>query len=422
MSNPVSGVELLVDANMAWLDNRGVFSTISDAAVALKDGRISWFGAFREIPGEFASAPRVELGRRLLAPGLVECHTHLVHAGDREDERRERARGEATYEEQLARGDGIHATIRETRAVDEAELLELALARARQFAAQGVTSLEIKSGYGMDVATELAMLRVAARVGDGLGLHVMRTLLAGHTYPRDTDHSDFVEFVCQSLLPAARSEALMDAVEVCCDDLVGLDLDDSSTILETAYRWKVPTRMQADFLTDSAGSALAPAFYAKAAAHLLNTDALAIRSLAESHTTAILLPAAVRELGLETRPPVETLREERVPMAVSSGYNPGTAPLPDLLRAARLAIEIFGLTNEEAFAGITRAAAGALGLNDGQGDIRVGGVADFSIWNVTSPQEILGTAETLCCGTLAAKRGSAAAQLRENLSAPMGAA
>jgi len=421
MTNPVSSGELLVDAKLVRLDDRGAFSTISDAAVALKDGRISWFGVFREIPSEFANAPRFELGGRLIAPGLVECHTHLVHAGDREEERRERARGEATYQEQLARGDGIYATVRKTRAAGEAELLESALGRARQFTAQGVTTIEIKSGYGMDVATELVMLRIAARVGDELGLQVVRTLLAGHTYPLDTDRAEFVEFVCQSLLPAARSEALMDAVEVCCDDIVGLDLDDSSTILETAYRWKVPTRMQSDFLTDSAGSALAPAFYAKAAAHLLNTDALAIRSLADSHTTAILLPAAVCELALETRPPVETLREEHVPMAVSSGYNPGTAPLPDLLRAARLSIEIFGLTNEEAFAGITRAAAGALGLNDGQGDIRVGGVADFSIWNVTSPQEILGATEALCWGTLAAKRGLAAAQLRENSRSFIGA-
>lgn len=406
--------EVLVEATLARLDQNNNFNVIPDAALVLRGGEVSWFGPRRDLPEEFEGGHRVELGGRLVMPGLIECHTHLIHAGDRENEREERRCGAATYEEQIARGDGIHATVRQTRAASEGELFEAASARARRFVSQGVTSIEIKSGYGMDVATELTILRVAARVGQDTGLHVVRTLLAGHTYPCEGDRSEFVEFVCQSLLPAARSEGVMDAVEVCCDDSVGLDLDDASTILETAYRWKIPTRMQVDFLTDSAGSALAPAFYAKAAAHLLNTDALAIKSLAASHTTAVLLPAAVRELGLETRPPIATLRQERVPMAISSGYNPGTAPEPDLLAAARLAMKLFELSEEEALAGITKLAAGALGLKNGQGDIQVGGVSDLSIWDVASPQEIFDGEGLRCWATVTAMRGTATCQLSES--------
>lgn len=413
MTQVIAADELIVDATLARVNEDGLFAVTRDAAIALRDGRIAWFGRSRDIPEEFADATRSNLGSRLITPGLIECHTHLVHAGDRNDERQERKRGDTTYEEQLARGGAIHATVRDTRAATEDELFQSAMKRARAFAAQGVTTLEIKSGYGLDVITELMMLRVATRIGADLELDVIRTLLAGHTYPLDGDREAFVEFVCQSLLPAAREAGLMDCVEVCCDDSVGLDLDDASTILETAYRWKIPTRMQADFLADSAGSALAPAFYAKAAAHLLNTDALAIKALAASHTAAVLLPIAAYELGLEARPPIEELREERVPMAVSSGYNPGTAPVPDLLAAARLAIELFGLTQEEAFIGITRSAASALDLNEGQGDIRVGGLADFAIWNATSPRDILSDCgDALCWATLKGRRGPVAGQLQ----------
>jgi imidazolonepropionase len=404
--------EVLVNMTLARFGEPDSFGIIRDAAVAVREGRILWIGSQNDLPEEFRSAARHDLCRRLVTPGLIECHTNLIDAGSLESEKQERLRMEATYEQQLARGDAIHATTRLTRAATEEELLESALSRARNFMAQGVTTLEIKSGYGLDLDTELKMLRVAKRLGQQLDLNVVSTLLAGHTYPLDIDHADFVEFVCQSLIPAALDANLADVVEVCCDDLVGLDLDDASTILESAYRRKVPTRMQADFLSDSAGAALAPSFYSKAAAHLLCIDELGVKALAAGGTTAVLLPIAVAELGLIGRPPVEVFRDAGVPIAISTGYNPSTAPIIDPLYAARLAVALFGLTPYEALAGLTRGAARALNLTDGQGDLRVGGVADFAVWDVTSPDELLSITNTSpCLMTLAGRRGALAKQI-----------
>ncbi|ACK86414.1 amidohydrolase family protein [Methylorubrum extorquens] len=405
--------EVLLNGRLAPFGGGNPFDVIEDGALVVGEGHIRWIGNRRQLPEEFRSCRTHDLGNRLVTPGLVECHTHLIFEGDRGAERVERCQGRATYAEQLERGGAIHSTVRATRNADYNRLYTQANERICAFEARGVTSIEIKSGYGLDIDTELKLLRIGRKLGDLRKISVRTTLLAGHTYPLDVERSDFVELVCDQLLPIAFHEALADAVEVCCDEVVGLDLDDASAILETAYRRKVPTRMQADIFSDSAGAVLAPAFYARAASHLLHTDAMGVKALKAGGTTAVLLPFVTADLEARSRPPVEDLRREGVPIAIATGYNPGTAPIIDPLGAARLAMDTFGLSAGEALLGLTVNAARALGLVHGQGTIRPNGVADLAIWDADHPEALLAHPRGLDSPlVLIGKRGPVAEQLR----------
>jgi len=334
--------------------------------VVVADGAIAWAGPDERLPGEWAGAEPVDAAGRVVTPGLVECHAGLLYAGTARDR---------------------PALVEETAATADDDLLALALARAREIVAAGVTTLEVKTGYGVTPDGETRLLRVAGRLAEALPVDVRVTLLAAAGYPAgldDDEREEFVIGVCDELLPAAAEVGGYDAVEVYCDDEDGLSMEDASTILETVYRRKVPTRVAADRLSDSAGGALAPAFYAKAAIHLDFTDDIAVKAMGTAGTTAVLVP---RGDGSGQHPPVRLLREHGVPIAVSGGPGPDGSLPP--LRAAALAVRDLGLTHQEALAGVTRHAARALALADGRGTLAVGAPADLAMWPAASVTELV---------------------------------
>jgi imidazolonepropionase len=366
----------------------GDYGLIRDAAVVCENEHVAWLGPRSELPEKWRHADQYAVGGRLITPGLVECHTHLLFAGD---PRAEFAAG-AGHSAGDAGGrirDGILATAAATRAASDEDLLAAATRRAWWFIRQGVTTLEVKTGYGLDTDSELRLLRIAGQLRDRLPAHVRVTLLAGHTYPADADPEEYVMGVCDELLPAATEQGLFDYVEVYCEETAGISMEDASTILETVYRKKLPTRVSADHLSDSAGGALAPGFYCKAASHLDYTDDVAVEAMGRAGTTAALVPASALELGPPGhRPPIGLLRQQHVPMAVSTGFDPGTAPLADLRAAAHLACTGYGLTLPEALHGITSIAARALALGDGTGTLVPGGPADLVVWDAEHPEDL----------------------------------
>lgn len=368
-------------------DDEG-YGILRNGAAVVADGKIAWLGRKADLPADFAKLPSWSADGRLITPGLVECHSHLIFAGDRIQEFAQLAEGK-DYSSLVWDGHGIFSTVKATRDASEDSLYRSALRRIGWFASQGVTTIEVKSGYGLDVETELKMLRVGRRLGQSGVARVLTTLLAGHVYPPDVDQEAFIERVCMELIPQAHKAALCDFVEVYCEESIGFSLDDASTILEAAYKRKIPTRMMADHLTDSAGAALAPAFYAKAAAHLNYTDEAAVEALSSTRTTAILLPIPHLELGAKQRPPIEKLRECNVSIAISTGANPGTSPAASLLAAAHFSCAAFGLSPLEALRGITVCAARALDLAGTVGEISPGADADFAVWDAERPEELI---------------------------------
>jgi imidazolonepropionase len=385
---PVVITEALV-ATMTGDDDGGTRTGfIDDGAIVIDGPRIAWVGPRADLPTEWRPADHWSAGGRLVTPGLVECHSHLIFGGDRRADFASRATGDS-YQD-LAGRSGILATVEATRETSDQELLDAAVRRAWWFIRQGVTTLEVKTGYGLDPEGELRLLRVAERLRTALPIRVRITLLAGHTYPRDADQEEYIITLCDELLPAAIAQGVLDSVEVYCEETVGITMEDASTILETVYRKKIPTRISADHLSDSAGGALAPAFYSRAAAHLNFTDDIAVKAMSRAGTTAVLLPGSSLELGVaEHRPPIDLLRTHRVPIAVSTGYNPGTSPLADLRIAAHLGCLLYGLTPAEALRGITANAARALALDDGTGTLAAGAVADLAVWDVGHPDELV---------------------------------
>ncbi|CAN5240840.1 imidazolonepropionase [soil metagenome] len=363
------------------------YGLIRGAAVVVEGTRVAWVGPADLVPDRYRGARSEPLGDRLITPGLVECSTHLLFAGDRRGDFAARAAGQRR--EDPGPG-GIGVTAAATAAATDEELLQAGLNRAWWFIRQGVTTLEVKTGYGLTPESELRLLRIAGRLRDALPIRVQLTLLAGHTYPADVDPDDYIMDICDNLLPAAIAQGNVDYVEVYCEETAGISMEHASTILETVYRRKVPTRVSADHLSDSAGGALAPAFYSKVASHLNFTDDIAVKAMGRAGTTAVLLPASALEAGAaEQRPPIDLLRDSLVPLAISTGFNPGTAPLADLRTAAHLGCILFGLTLPEAIRGITSVAAHALALDDGAGTIVAGGPADFAIWDVDHPEELV---------------------------------
>jgi len=383
---------VIVDAALATMreyeaDDVG-YGFIADGALVIDQGRIVWLGARDELPQRLRHLPSWSAGRRLITPGLIDCHTHLIFGGDRRTEFALRAQGR-NYTDLVWEGHGIYSTVEATRKATQAELLQSALRRLHWAVSGGVTTIEVKSGYGLDTENELKMLRVGCELQSSGLARVKATLVAGRVYPAGVDQEAYIETVCNELIPRAHEAGLCDAVEVYCEETIGLSLDDASTILEAAYKRKIPTRIVADHLSDSAGAALAPAFYAQAAAHLNFTDDVAVEALASANTTAILLPIPYLEDGCKQRPPVDRLRECGVPIAISTGCNPGLAPTANLLSAAHCACIAFGMSPLEAMQGITVAAARALGLEGTAGDLSPGASADLAIWDAEHPEELI---------------------------------
>jgi imidazolonepropionase len=378
--NPACG--LLRHARLATLEGDDC-GLQADGALAWRDGRIAWAGPDAALPREFDDLrdTAIDACGALVTPGLVDCHSHLVFAGSRADEFERRLQGES-YTAIAASGGGIMATVRATRAAGEDALLAASLPRARALLADGVTTLEIKSGYGLDLATELAMLRVARRVGETLGITVSTTLLALHALPPEFAHdrSGWIDFACDILLPAAARAGLADAVDAFCEGIAFTPAEVRRLFI-AARTHRLAVKLHADQLSDTAGAALAAEFAARSADHIEYASAAGIAAMAAAGTVAVLLPGAFYALGETRLPPVAALRAQGVAIAVATDLNPGTSPLASLRLAMNMACTLFRLTPTEALRGATVNAARALGLAD-RGRLAPGQRADLVLWDV----------------------------------------
>ena len=377
---------LLTDARVATMagDDYGIVD--GSAALAVKDGQIAWLGPESDRPSGTANVER-SLDGRWLTPALIDCHTHIVFAGNRAAEYEQRLDG-ASYEEIARAGGGIMNTVRATREATADQLLELALPRALALKAEGVATVEIKSGYGLTVEDEIKMLEVARRVGEESGLSVQTTLLAAHTVPPEfaDDADSYIDLICGELLPAVAERGLADAVDAYCES-IAFDTSQVAKLFEHSRELGIPVKLHADQLSDCGGATLAAEFDALSADHIEYTTTTGVTALAESGSVAVLLPGAFLTLGETQLPPIAALRKHDVPMAVATDCNPGTSPICSLRTAIMLASRLFSLTPEECFAGTTRNAARALGLDD-RGLLAEGMRADIAVWDVGHPREL----------------------------------
>ena len=377
-----------IGAHVLTVDDPQGLGERLDTVLAIKDGRIAWLGSREELAAIRWSARKItEADGQWITPGLIECHTHLVYGGDRSNEFAARLRG-ATYEEIARAGGGIVSTMRATRAASEGELFEQSLPRAAAIAAEGVTTLEIKSGYGLDVANELKMLRVARRIGEHTGLTVIKTFLGAHALPPEFAgrQDDYVDHVCDDMLPAVAEAKLADAADVFCERIAFTEAQ-TRRVFEQARRYGLQLRLHADQLSDAAGGVIAADCGALSADHLEYVSERSLQRMAEQGVVAGLLPGAFYYLRETQLPPIERLRQLQIAMAVSTDCNPGTSPLASLLTAMNMACVIFRLTATEALRGVTVNAARALGLSD-RGVLCVGARADLAIWRLRHPEQL----------------------------------
>jgi len=357
------------------------------AALAINDGRIIWVGELSELPDHKAKETR-SLDGRWITPALIDCHTHIVFGGDRSAEFEQRLRG-ATYEEIARAGGGIMSTVRATREASADELFTAALTRVEALASEGVATVEVKSGYGLNHETEIRLLEVARRLGNESAVDIRTTLLAAHTVPPEfaDDADDYIDLICDKLLPEVAERKLADAVDAYCES-IAFSAPQIAKIFSEAAKHSLPVKLHADQLSDGGGAELAAYFGALSADHLEYTSQKGVRSLSESGSVAVLLPGAFLTLGETKVPPIDDLRSNSVPIAVATDCNPGTSPICSLRTAMMLASRLFRLTPEECLAGATRNAARALGLLDDRGTLEPGKRADLAIWDISHPREL----------------------------------
>jgi imidazolonepropionase len=345
-------------------------------------------GPAAESPG-FDAPERIDCAGRWITPGLIDCHTHLVFGGDRAAEFEMRLAG-ATYQEIAGAGGGIASTVRATRAASDNELLAAACGRLDRLIAEGATTVEVKSGYGLDTASELRMLRVARRLGTVRPVTIRTTFLGAHALPDEAggDKQAYIDLVCGEMLPAVAREGLADAVDGFCEG-IAFSPAQIERVFATAAALGLPVKLHADQLSDLGGAALAARHKALSADHLEWTNEAGAAAMAAAGTVAVLLPGAYYVLRETKLPPVAALRRAGVRMAVSTDCNPGTSPMTSLLLAMNMAATLFGMTVAECLAGTTREAAQALGLGDETGTLEAGKWCDLAIWDIERPAELV---------------------------------
>ena len=363
------------------------YGAIENGAILIHQGRIVWVGGRADLP-DHQAAQIDRLDGRWVTPGLIDCHTHLVFGGDRSGEFEQRLGG-ATYEEIARAGGGIVSSVAATRAASEDDLYASALTRLEGLKATGVTTVEVKSGYGLDRESELKMLRVARRIGREAGVRVRTSYLGLHAVPPEyrSDRAAYVDLAIDDILPAAHAEGLVDAVDAYCEP-IAFSTDEVGRLFEKARVLGLPVKLHADQLSDGGGAELAARYAALSADHVEHTIEAGVRAMAEAGVVAVLLPGAYLMLRETTPPPVDLFRQHGVEMAVATDCNPGTSPVGSMTAALNLACVQFRLTPEEALAGATRIAGKALGLQDEIGTIEVGKLADLVVWDIERPAEL----------------------------------
>ena len=359
------------------------------AVLAGADGRIAWVGAMDDMPVADGEVITYDLAGRWVTPGFIDCHTHLVHGGDRALEFEMRLEG-AGYEEIARAGGGIVSTVKATRQASVKDLAASAGARLDRLLAEGVTTVEIKSGYGLDVETELAMLRAARALAERRRISVVTTCLAAHALPPEfkDDRTGYVDLVVDRILPAVAAEGLADAVDGFLET-IAFDAGEIARVFDKAKELGLPVKLHADQLSNLHGAALAASYGALSADHLECTDEDGVRAMAAAGSVAVLLPGAFYTLRESRLPPVDAFRAHAVPMAVATDANPGTSPITSLLTVMNMAATLFRLTVDEVLAGVTREAARALGLSAQSGTIEPGKWCDLAIWDIERPAELV---------------------------------
>jgi imidazolonepropionase len=377
--------QLLTDIRVATMvDGYGL---IDGAAIALADGHIAWVGDAAELPHEFSGLPKTSLQGRLVTPGLIDCHTHIVFGGNRAAEFEMRLKG-ASYEDVARAGGGIVSTVKATRKATVDELVIAALPRVDAMLAEGVCVIEVKSGYGLDVETELRMLRAARALATQRPVRVVTSFLGAHAVPPDyKDRSDaYINDVCIPALRAAHAEGLVDAVDGFCEG-IAFSTTQMARVFDVATSLGLSVKLHAEQLSNLGGARLAAGYGALSADHLEYLDEEGVSAMAKAGTTAVILPGAFYTLREKQMPPIALLRKYKVPMALATDCNPGSSPMTSLLLAMNMGCTLFRMTPEEALLGVTANAARALGLTD-CGSIDAGKRADLAIWNIEHPAEL----------------------------------
>jgi imidazolonepropionase len=359
---------------------------IERGAVAAKDGRIAFAGAMADLPTGWDARQRVALDGRWITPGLIDCHTHLVYAGDRAHEFELRLAG-ASYEEIARAGGGIVSTVKATRAASEDELVAQSLPRLDALMAEGITTIEIKSGYGLDAETEARMLRAARRLGRERDIDVVTTFLGAHAMPPESNDKDrYIDHVC-AMIPALVRDRLVDAVDAFCEG-IAFSPEQTARVFAAAKAAGLRVKLHADQLSNLHGARLAAEHHALSADHLEYTDEDGVAAMARAGAVAVLLPGAFYMLREKQLPPVDAFRKQGVPLAIATDSNPGTSPITSLLMTMNMAATLFRLTVDECIAGATRNAARALGRQD-VGTLEAGKHCDLAIWDIERPAELV---------------------------------
>jgi imidazolonepropionase len=379
-----------LDARLVTLDpERPALGTIERGAIAARDGRIAFVGLQQDLPAGWDAAERIACGGRWVTPGLVDCHTHLVFGGNRAHEFEMRLAG-ATYEEIAKGGGGIVSTVAATRKAGEDELVASALLRLDRLMSEGVTTVEIKSGYGLDLDSEARQLRAARRLGRERKVTIATTFLGAHALPPEAngDKDGYITKVCDEMLPAIAREGLADAVDAFCEG-IAFSPEQTARVFAAAKAAGLPVKLHADQLSNLGGARLAAAHGALSADHLEYTDEDGAAAMARAGTVAVLLPGAYYMLRETKVPPVGLFRKHGTPMALATDCNPGTSPMTSLLMVMNMGATLFRLTVEECLAGVTREAARALGRLDEIGTLAPGKWCDLAVWNVERPAELV---------------------------------
>ncbi|PSJ62816.1 imidazolonepropionase [Pseudaminobacter soli (ex Li et al. 2025)] len=381
-------MQILSNATVAIMDEESTgYRLVERASIVIEGDRIAWVGADADLPTAYRSAHAEDLEGLLVTPGLIDCHTHVVYGGDRAREFEMRLEG-ASYEEIARAGGGILSSVRNTREASEEELLELALPRVDTLLDEGVTTLEIKSGYGLDIASELKMLRVARRIGELRPVHVVTTWLAAHALPPEfkDNRAGYIDQVVIAGMDQGHAEGLIDAVDGFCEG-IAFSVEEMARIFAHAKGLGLPVKLHAEQLSDLHGAAMAAEHGALSADHLEYLGADGIAAMAKAGTVAVLLPGAFYTLRETKYPPIQALRDAGVAIALATDSNPGTSPLTSILLTMNMGATLFRMTPAECLRGVTRNAARALGLAD-RGIIAPGARADLAIWDIRHPAEL----------------------------------